>query len=311
MTGTDARQLGDDALDGTPTATSDTLGKHSRESTPSDARSEASESSDEDADPLDEDILQNRESRATGFVGSNSSIQWLRSLKTRMESTGGDAKPRSLPYRQSNKHVFAGLGHPASRSKNSERPLHPGTTLRVSSSTFYLDDDELELDVMVDPFELPPPETAEMLFGYYVNTIHASFPILPIGFEDQFCRWNESRKAKRLYQVPEEWQAMLNLALAIGAQYAHLIQAGGGTDERQDVIYMTRACRILHLDKIATSLPAPSLMFIQVFRIYSRDSQSLTHHRLSDCCHYTISPLDKSAGQNVHGDVSCLIAYAA
>jgi len=264
VAGADAEQLGDDGPDAAPTTTPEVLGKHSRESTPSDAGSDASESSDDDTDPLDEDVLQNRESRATGFVGSNSSVQWLRSLKTRMGSTGGDNTPRGLPYRQSNKHVLAGLEHPASRSQYSGKSLQHGNNLRASSSTFYLDDDDLELDVMVDPYELPSSDTAERLFDNYMKTIHASFPILPDGFEDQFRKWNESRKQSRHYQVPEEWQAMLNLVLAIGAQYSHLIQADGNVKERQDVMFMTRACRILRLDKIATSLPAPSLMFIQV-----------------------------------------------
>jgi hypothetical protein len=259
---TDARQLGVDGSEVSPIAISETLGKHSRESTPSDAGSD--ESTHSDSDQLDEDLLQNRESRATGFVGSNSSVQWLHSLKTRMGSTGGNIEPHAMPYRHSNKHAFSGLGHPASRSHSSKLSLQHGNNPRVSGSTFYLDDDDLELDVMVDPYELPAPDTARTLFDYYMSTIHASFPILPAAFEEQFRRWNESRQSNRPYQVPEEWQAMLNLVLAIGAQYSHLIKAGQGIEERQDVIYMTRACRILHLDKMVTSLPAPSLMFIQV-----------------------------------------------
>lgn len=81
------RQLGDRTTSNPPP---DTLGKHSRESTPSEGASEASESSDSEPDAEDEDILHDRESRATGFVGSNSSVQWLRSLKCRMSSAGGD-----------------------------------------------------------------------------------------------------------------------------------------------------------------------------------------------------------------------------
>ena len=36
--------------------------------------------SNEDMDLLDEDLLRNRASRETGFVGQNSKVQWLRSL---------------------------------------------------------------------------------------------------------------------------------------------------------------------------------------------------------------------------------------
>jgi hypothetical protein len=275
VAGTDAQQLETEA------PTSETLGKHSRESTPSDAGSDVSDSTDEDPDPMNEDLLQSRESRATGFVGSNSSVQWLRTLKTCIESTGGDDRSRDLPHRLSNKHVLTGLGHPASRSQYSGRDRQHGDNLRVSGSTFYLDDDSPELDVMVDPNELPSPETTERLFDYYMKTIHASFPILPDGYEDQFRKWNASRQLNGKYQVPEEWQAMLNLVLAIGAQYSHLTRADDDAEGQQDVVFMTRACRILHLDKLATSLPAPSLMFIQVIApvkphsLFINSSQSL------------------------------------
>ncbi|KAF2677069.1 hypothetical protein K458DRAFT_424257 [Lentithecium fluviatile CBS 122367] len=270
MIGKHLEALGDDPDEG-PTAVSETLGKHSRESTPSDAGTDASDNSDDDTDPLDEDLLRNRESRATGFIGSNSSVQWLRSLKTRIGTEGGTAidNPHSLPYRPSNTNVIAGLGHPASHSQYSGRQSQRPSSLRVSSSTFYLDDDDLQLDVMVDPYELPPPETAERLFDNYMKTIHASFPILPDAFDEQFRRWNESRQTDRNYQIPEEWQAVLNLVLAIGAQYSHLIQAEGRAAERDDLIYMTRANRILRLDKLATSLPAPSLTFIQATGLLS------------------------------------------
>lgn len=79
--------LGDQTVANPPP---DSLGKHSRDSSPSEGASEASDDSDSEPDAVDEDILHDRKSRATGFVGSNSSVQWLRSLKSRMGRAGGD-----------------------------------------------------------------------------------------------------------------------------------------------------------------------------------------------------------------------------
>jgi hypothetical protein len=245
--------------------TPETLGKHSRESSPSEGEEElGSNHSLDHTHPLDEDLLRSQESRATGYVGTNSSIQWLRSLKAQMESTGGETKNDNLPHRlPSNNIPVAGRQNLRSRSQKTER-ASLSRKLRASDFTFYLDHDNLELDTIVDPNELPPPETAQILFDCYIHTIHQSFPIIPDIFEEQFRRYNDAAKQGRYYPVPEEWQALLNLILAIGAQYSHLIQANWRGESNNHLVFMTRAVRILRLDKIATSLPAPSLTFIQV-----------------------------------------------
>jgi hypothetical protein len=139
-----------------------------------------------------------------------------------------------------------------------------GSILHVSNSTFYLDSDDLKVDVTVDPYELPPPERAEKLFDCYMQTMHTSFPILPDVFDKQFQDFNDSVKQNRPYQVPAEWQAILNLVLAIGAQYSHLTQAEWRADEKDHLVYMTRATRILGLNEMTTVLSAPTLLSIQV-----------------------------------------------
>lgn len=120
------------------------------------------------------------------------------------------------------------------------------------------------MDVIVDQYELPSPEVAEALFDRYVRTVGPSFPVLPDTFEAQFRKYIESVKQGRPLQVPESWQATLNLILAIGAQHSHLAQAAWQADERDHFVYMTRAVRILRLDAMATNVCAPSLPLIQV-----------------------------------------------
>jgi len=62
----------------------------------------------------------------------------------------------------------------------------------VSESSFYLDSEDLEIDVVVDLYELPLPEIAQALFNYYTQTVHASFPIFLDTIEHQFYKDNKS-----------------------------------------------------------------------------------------------------------------------
>ncbi|PVI05666.1 hypothetical protein DM02DRAFT_650343 [Periconia macrospinosa] len=208
-------------------------------------------------DRLDEDLLRTSKARATGFIGVNSSMQWLRSLRTQMRdvqvSTDDDEHRTNDDTRG---------GNDRTRSRQQSHKLN------VSDSTFYLDCDDLDLDdLIVDPFELPPPEVLNHLFDCYMQTTHSSFQILPTTFEDQFRRYSQSLKIRRPCQVSNEWLAMLNLVLAIGRQYLHLTQSN--IDSPNPLVFIARATQLLRLDKIATSLPSPTLSFIQSLGLLS------------------------------------------
>ena len=151
---------------------------------------------------MDEDLFRCRESRATGFVGRNSEVQWLRSLRKQLKN------PDST-------------GPSAETSRQTTGGLVPHTT----ESNFYLDGDDLYVGTAVDPYELPSFEEAKRLFDCYIESVHSSFPIVPDDFEEQFRGYMESIKRDQPYKVPDSWQAMLNLVLAIGAQYSYLIHA--------------------------------------------------------------------------------------
>lgn len=271
--GTDSPKLQDDVSVPAPTTALEASGKRSRESSIFDEEGRSNPSfagtyasgpvgSNQDLELQDEDLLRSHESRATGFVGNNSEVQWLRSLKTQMRSAGSRRTPSQLPG------GLSGRNKPAVQRTGAfhNRPgsLKQTGIFHVSDSTFYLDRDDHQLEAMVDPYEMPPANTAERLFDCYLQTVHTSFPILPDIFEKQFRRYNDHMKQSRPYRVPEKWQGMLNLVLAIGAQHAHLIQAEWRGDERDHLVYMTRATKILGLDKISTLLSAPSLSLIQV-----------------------------------------------
>ncbi|KAF5852443.1 hypothetical protein GGP41_007844 [Bipolaris sorokiniana] len=211
------------------------LGKRSREEALSDGGAtdiSGSVNSDDGSQLLDEDLLRNSDSRATGFVGQNSEIQWLRDLKTQIGSRASEEweRPYGSLYKLQGSNKEAVVQREDALHTQQQSPK-VGNISRVSDSTFYLDSDDLDVDIMVDPYELPSPETAEKLFDCYMRTIHDSFPIV--------------------------------------SDYAHLIQAEWRADERDHLIYMTRAIWILRLDKVATSLRAPSLPIIQATGLLS------------------------------------------
>jgi hypothetical protein len=213
-------------------------------------------------DLLDEDLLRSRESRETGFVGQNSEVQWLRSLQRQMEKT--EEEPTGQPYGPpgtSNEATALRISAMHERRKANK----PGETIRhVADSSYYLDSDSLEVETMLDPYELPPPEIAERLFSCYIKTVHSWFPIIPEVFKDQFSRFIDSVKQQKRYQVPEKWQAMLNLVFAIGAQYSYLTDSEWRAHDRNHLLYMTRAVRILGVKDTTMIISAPDLGLIQV-----------------------------------------------
>lgn len=106
------------------------------------------------------------------------------------------------------------------------------TTLFSADATFYLDSDNIEVDIAVDPYDMPDPDTAELLFDCYLDTVHSTFPLVPTNFEDQFRRYIKSMKLNRAFQTPDKWRATMNLLFAIGAKYSHLINAEWKGDEQ-------------------------------------------------------------------------------
>jgi hypothetical protein len=241
---------------------------------------------------VDEDLLRSREARETGFVGQNSEVQWLRSLQRRMGSTDGEGFEGPYgPPSASNEAIKQRINAMHKR-RNSENNLH------VADSSFYLDSDSIDVEAMVDPFELPPSETAERLFACYLETVDSWFPILPQSFEGEFRSYYESVNLQRRFQVPEKWQAILNLVFAIGARYSHLTRASWRADEGDHLLYMTRAVRILGVRDIMMIISTPDLSLIQVRGMKPQiSSTALTACRLLVFFLFTIWPLATSVGK--------------
>ncbi|KAF2259054.1 hypothetical protein CC78DRAFT_572112 [Lojkania enalia] len=185
----------------------------------------------ESLDLLEENLLRDETARATGFVGKNSEVQWLRSIIQQLEkeesakATSQSSFPGAVPSRRGSANI--------------------GSVEQVTSFSFYLDSDGVDVNPdFLDPYELPSPETVERLLDYYFQTVHEAFPIFSrTVFLDKIGRYLERLKTGTAESNPlsHKWLAILNLVLAIGARYSHLVQASWQGEERDHLSYHARA----------------------------------------------------------------------
>ncbi|CAN9148282.1 unnamed protein product [Alternaria alternata] len=220
----------------------------------------ASVGSNEDLDFLDEDLMRDPHARETGYMGQNSEVQWLRSVQRQAER--GNTDPRGQRYGPPGASTEA-IDERSDALHERRQNARPGSMHHITDATFYLDSDDIEIDIAVDPREMPSPEIAEKFFACYMDTVHGTFPLMPANFEDQFRRYIQASKHGHPFFVPDAWRATMNLLFAIGAKYSHLVGAKWRGDERDHLIYMTRAVQLLGLKDTLTFLAAPSLDKIQ------------------------------------------------
>ncbi|CBX93466.1 hypothetical protein IAQ61_009158 [Plenodomus lingam] len=189
-------------------------------------------------DLLDENLLEDGRARATGFVGMNSELQWLRAV--------------ALAPRERIDEQPAG---PSTQRKPSCVP--PGE--QVNSFSFWADHDSVDLDVYIDPYELPQRDAAERLLQCYMLKVHDSFPILQRKtFEGHFRVYFTALQTGNAMHTSPKWQAILNLVFAIGAKYSHLVKANWRADERDHLVYQSRA-RAFVLNESTFTSPADVL----------------------------------------------------
>jgi hypothetical protein len=173
-------------------------------------------------DLLGEDLQRDERARATGFVGKTSEVQWLRSVMLQLERRPSDS---GLPF--------------------GERPGSSTSGIvsidQVSSFSFYMDSEPVDLDFYGDVYELPSPDMAERLLSCYEVTVHGSFPILPKRALDGFRQYFEAVGNRPTSRLNPKWQAILNLVFALGAKYSHLVQAPWQAGERDHLIYHAKA----------------------------------------------------------------------
>lgn len=182
----------------------------------------ANAGSTESLDHVNEDFNQSPATRATGFIGKNSELTWMQRLK-KDTMNSSDVNDNAV--------------HTLQTDDDENDFLGPSTT-PINQSTYHCDDLDILVPDCVDPNEVPPRHIAVALFEMYLNSVHPSFPIIgKINFRSQYQRFLDSPNI----DTGNSWKAILNLIFAIGAKYSHLVQAEWRGDERDHLIYFTRA----------------------------------------------------------------------
>jgi hypothetical protein len=134
----------------------------------------------------------------------------------------------------------------------------------TSSHNLYLDVDHVELEFDVNPREMPPYETGEMLLLCYTATVHDSFPLLDKRrVMSEFYAHYSTVGSGRPTPLCDKMRGTLNLVFAIGAVYSHLINATWQADARDHLIYHSRAWSLLLKDNTASAYTHPDLFRIQ------------------------------------------------
>ncbi|KAK8176231.1 fungal-specific transcription factor domain-containing protein [Phyllosticta citribraziliensis] len=214
-------------------------------------------------DLVGEDLTQDEQARATGFVGKVSDVAWAQSLAHVQNShIRDDCDGQS---------VF-GMAGDTERAEldrlNATRRRHApdnGPRDKVSDYNYHVDQEDVLLLSNVDKDELPTAEMATNICECYMENVQGMFPALSKpDFMGQFRMYLVSRNPESL---PAKWRAILNLVFAVGARFSHLSEAPWRSDERDHLIYYTRARHLGFNGE--TLLEHPDLQGIQVLALIS------------------------------------------
>jgi hypothetical protein len=189
------------------------------------------EDADHKDDSLFEDATQIPNTQATGYLGHICEVNWLWGLKSRLQKRD---------------------------------PVSPASSLHSSQTNFYLDDQGIQFCNQDNPFYLPPENLATVLFQCYFQTVHITFPIISSDIQNQLQTYYNLVRDGHVVTFPHRWYAIVNLILAIGARFSHLVSAEWHTGILEETLYISRAYQLLGLDDTAVVLTCPDLSLTQV-----------------------------------------------
>jgi hypothetical protein len=132
-------------------------------------------------DTVQEDLTRNRKSRETGYFGQASEVQWLHTVRRQMQHI--EAEPRTATYELRSSGLdaeSAQLDTICDRTGHARQGASLGSQRYITDISFYLDSSDNAADVFTDPYEIPDVETAEQLFGCYINAVHSFFPLVRV-----------------------------------------------------------------------------------------------------------------------------------
>ncbi|KAI9829405.1 MAG: hypothetical protein M1819_006342 [Sarea resinae] len=230
--------------------------------------------SNESIDRIDEDFNRTENVRATGYLGKNSEVRWMQRLKENAAYGSSGAEARRAQDKAESPSA-TGTDATASWETRASRG-----DVYLSDATYHLDDMTLSIPDQVEPYELPTRQDADMLLNCYMVHVQFAFPFLgKASFATQYLTYFDSLRSGGSQARPgPKWLAILNLIFAIGAKFSHLIQAEWSGDERDHLIYFTRA-RLLGMNSDSI-FEHPDLQQIQVtglFALYLLSTNQINH----------------------------------
>jgi hypothetical protein len=193
-------------------------------------------------------------------MGKNSEVTWLQRLREE-NKYGDETRDQQGNERQKKLAELSTASLTAIRPVgDTQVPLSEADNgFTIQDSSYHMDDNSIFTYDAVDPYEMPTPDMANHLFDAYMQRIHSSFPFVGrLNLTSQFHRFISGQ----IQRPPEKWLAILNLIFATGAKYSHFINADWKGDERDHLIYFTRA-RLLSVNS-ETLFQHPDLQTIQI-----------------------------------------------
>jgi hypothetical protein len=184
---------------------------------------------------------------AAGFVGKTSEIQWLHAA-TLAETNRANEETRPSELQQKSQCM--------------------SESDQLSSYSFWAYEEDDDIDMCINVFELPQQKTAERLVWCYMARVQDSFPILARkSFRDQFQTCLVALHSGSAHQLNKTWQTILNLVFAIGARYSYLAGLNWGAEEHDHLIYRARA-RSLGMVKSSVT-DRPNLHQVQMLGLFA------------------------------------------
>lgn len=175
-----------------------------------------------DTDSVGEDLNRSEQSRATGYMGKNSDVAWMRQLEAGLSRQG--------------RHLTS-----SDETRQYLLPVEPST----ASMSYHLNHVYPHGLEVPDAFALPAKELADHLFHCFFKEVHT---VLPIIRENLFIE-----QYQQLYSNPQKrpgrkWLAIFNMVLAIGSRFCRASRHDG-QDIGEEQMFLSRA-KILNYSEI-------------------------------------------------------------
>lgn len=209
-------------------------------------------------DRVNEDFNRSERARATGYMGNNSDIAWIQRLRKEVDqghhlkSRGSRNSSTHMPFHQPSELDIGSRGEMATDSDAEE-------SFSVASMSYHLDDLAVSLPEVVEGYDIPPREVADMLLYEYFVNVHPFFPIVAKSvFSAQYSLFFDKDTVRPSHQ----WLAMLNMVFALATKYSQLAQMDWQGQYKEHLIYFARARKLcLDYDGIFSH---PDLQQVQI-----------------------------------------------